>query len=250
MTGHEGIVHSVAFSPDGQRIVSGGADGTIRLWDARTQEPIGPPVAVGSDVNAVAYHPDGRRVVSGDMAGNVRILDPSTGTPGDVIASNQLPVLAVALSADGRRIIASGMQPAIKMWTSKLTHQCGRPPHSAAVTSLAFSPDGKRIASSSQDGTVRIWNADNQRSGGHQVVGPGRQWRNAVRQERRDRARQPSHGAATTTARARSSTPIAVNRSETDGVTGGINFTNSARRSPDRVGGRRQHRSAVERRHR
>ena len=47
------------------------------------------------------------------------------------------------------------------------------PGHTGPVTSLAFSRDGSRIVSSSLDGTVRMWNADNHRSGGHEVVGPG-----------------------------------------------------------------------------
>ena len=57
---------SVAFSPDGQRIVSGSADTTVRLWDAATGQPIGDPLTGHTDaVDSVAFSPDGKRIVSG-----------------------------------------------------------------------------------------------------------------------------------------------------------------------------------------
>ena len=62
MTGHQDArVFSVAFSPDGKRIVSGGGDNTVRLWDAATGQPIGDPLTGHQDVVvSVAFSPDGR----------------------------------------------------------------------------------------------------------------------------------------------------------------------------------------------
>ncbi|MFZ9739306.1 MAG: WD40 repeat domain-containing protein [Prochlorotrichaceae cyanobacterium] len=58
--GHSGSVYSVAFSPDGQTIVSGSADGTIRLWDLQGN-PIGEPFQGHSHyVRSVAFSPDGQ----------------------------------------------------------------------------------------------------------------------------------------------------------------------------------------------
>ena len=65
---------SVAFSPDGTRIVSGSADNTVRLWNADTGQPIGQPITGHTDtVYSVAFSPDGNTVVSGSLDKTMRL---------------------------------------------------------------------------------------------------------------------------------------------------------------------------------
>ena len=64
--GHSDPVRSVSFSPDGRRVVSGGDDQTVRLWDVQTGEAIGEPWQKHSgSVSDVTFSPDGKQVVSG-----------------------------------------------------------------------------------------------------------------------------------------------------------------------------------------
>ncbi|MBQ2787165.1 MAG: PD40 domain-containing protein [Bacteroidaceae bacterium] len=76
LTGHTDCVESVAFSPDGKRIVSGSIDKTIRIWDVATGKQIGEPL-IGHTytVLSVAFSPDGKRIVSGSSDNTIRIWD-------------------------------------------------------------------------------------------------------------------------------------------------------------------------------
>jgi WD40 repeat protein len=102
--GHEGAVRSLAFSPDGKRILSDSEDGTSRLWDTAT----GQQLAVlgtnpGETVAPALFTPDGQWVVAGSEK-EVRLRDGKTGRPLAVIGHHEHPVVGLAVSPDGRRI--------------------------------------------------------------------------------------------------------------------------------------------------
>ena len=75
--GHDGLVFSVAFSPDGRFIVSGSGDGTLKLWDAANGALLKTLKGYDGSVSSVAFSPDGRFIVSGDAA----TVRSSSGTP-------------------------------------------------------------------------------------------------------------------------------------------------------------------------
>ena len=170
-----GIVNSVAVSPDGRRIVSGGADGTVRIWDADTHQQVGAPLTGHTEpVVSVAFSPDGRRIVSGSFDKTVRIWDADTHQQiGAPLTGHTGDVWSVAFSPDGRRIVSGSFDKTVRIWDADTHQQVGDPltGHTEQVGSVAFSPDGRRIVSGSWDGTVRIWDADTGQQVGDPLTG-------------------------------------------------------------------------------
>ena len=164
LTGHTDSVDSVAFSRDGQRIVSGSRDETLRLWDADTGQPIGQPLTGHTwFVSTVAFSPDGQRIVSGSYDKTVRVWDADTGQQiGQPLSGHTSQVSSVAFSPDGQRIVSGSFDYTVRVWDADTGQQIGQPltGHTAQVYGVAFSPDGRRIVSGSEDKTLRLWNAD------------------------------------------------------------------------------------------
>ncbi|KIN96361.1 hypothetical protein M404DRAFT_82641, partial [Pisolithus tinctorius Marx 270] len=122
LQGHSDEVRSVAFSPDGKRIVSGLLDNTVRVWDAERGVQISSPLEGHTwSVTSVAFSPDRKRI----------------------------------------RIVSGSEDNTVRVWDAERGMQIGSPleGHTEPVDSVAFSPDGKRMVSGSWDKTVRVWDA-------------------------------------------------------------------------------------------
>jgi WD40 repeat protein len=147
---------AVAFSSDGNRLVTGRIDGAIQLWDTHTGEQIGQALTgqTGKSTDVV-FSPDGGQLASTSLDGTLRLWNANLGQP----LSGTVPELVkVAISPDGRRVGAYA-NPAIEQWDAR-TGQALPDLTAPAVGFSAFTYiDGARTATVTSDGTIQVWNS-------------------------------------------------------------------------------------------
>ncbi|WP_422930010.1 protein kinase domain-containing protein [Singulisphaera sp. PoT] len=150
----------VAFSPNGEVVATGGADRTVRFWDARDAEPLGEPIEHSGSVDSLAFSPDGKAVVSGLDGGSAQVWSLATRRPVGPAMPHPGAVSALAFSPDGKTVVSGCEDGMVRIWDPSSGTQVVPPlPHQAWVFAVAFSPDGKSVLSGSRDKTVRIWHA-------------------------------------------------------------------------------------------
>src|SRR3989338_6059898 len=105
--GHKKVIRSLSFSPDGNIIVSGGLDRTIKLWDAHKMSLLTTLSGHTGSVNSIAISPDGGLLASGGDDKIVRLWDIKKRSSIAALSGHNGSVFSVAFSPDGG-LLASG----------------------------------------------------------------------------------------------------------------------------------------------
>jgi WD40 repeat protein len=161
LTGHTGAVNSIDFGGSAGAFVSGGADGTVRLWNVDAGKPT-VPVFVGhiGPVDSVAMSADGHVVVSGGEDGSVRLWRRGSLTESRVLfrTPDGRPVLGVDVSPTGDLVAIGGADGVVRLADVRRNslYETVGTRNKGPVTQVAFDPDGRMLASVDTDGVVQL----------------------------------------------------------------------------------------------
>jgi serine/threonine protein kinase len=158
--GHSDTVKSIAISPDGQTLVSGSYDKTIKLWDLGTGKLLHTLTEHTQRVTCIAISPDGQILATGSYDRTIKLWALGTGELLGTLTGHLQRIRHIAFSPNGQTLISIALQ--IKLWavrTGKLLRTLTG--HSDSARLATFSPDGQTCVIGSLDGMIELWNPHN-----------------------------------------------------------------------------------------
>ncbi|HEV2666644.1 MAG TPA: AAA-like domain-containing protein, partial [Blastocatellia bacterium] len=151
---------TVAFFPDNRRLVTGGDDRVVRVWDIVTGQQLMALSGHSDDINSVAVSPDGRTLASASYDKTAKIWSAATGQELGALKKHSAVVDSVIFSPDGRKLATVGQDKTVRLWDVGSGRELFTLAHPERVKSAAFSPNGKIVATGSDDTVLRLWDVD------------------------------------------------------------------------------------------
>jgi WD40 repeat protein len=164
ITGHKDAIYSMALSPDGKVLATGGYDQKIKLWDVATGKELKTLSGHNGCVYDLAFRPDGRILASAAADRTVKLWDAVTGERRDTLSQSLKEVYAVTFTPDGKHLLAGGADNRLRVWEISTNAVENSNPlltslfaHEGAILRLFMAKDGKTMVSCADDRTVKVW---------------------------------------------------------------------------------------------
>jgi WD40 repeat protein len=164
--GPKSPIASLAFSPDGKRLVSGGGylrKGEVKVWDVAGRKEILSFDRHSASVFAVACSPDGKRIATGGYDHMIYLWDAETGGILFTLGGHRSAISCLAFSHDPKHplLASASWDQSAKVWdvgTGQEMYTLRG--HDQLGTSVAFDREDQRLVTTSRDRTVKVWSAD------------------------------------------------------------------------------------------
>src|SRR4051794_1143694 len=158
LEGHQDVVKSVTFDPQGETLASGSYDKTVTIWEARNGKLLRTLEGHQAWGRSVAFDPQGGTLASASTDKTVKLWEARNGKLLRTLEGHQDAVNCVAFDPQGETLASGSDDKTVKIWearSGKLLRTLED--HQGWVRSVAFDPQSGALASASDDETVKVW---------------------------------------------------------------------------------------------
>ncbi len=161
-----GMVKSVEFSPQGDRVVTSedGYDTRAFLGDVTSGRLLATFTGHTKQVRSAVFSPDGKQVVTASDDKTARVWDAGSGHVLAILTGHTKQVRSAVFSPDGRRVVTASDDKTARIWDARSGQLLSTfEGHTNRVQSAVFSPDGRRVLTAGDDKTARVWDSESGR---------------------------------------------------------------------------------------
>jgi WD40 repeat protein len=157
--GHAGAINALAISPNGQTLVSGSDDKTLKIWNLRTLQLLYSSPPSQTAFTSLAISADENTIVAGSQGGTVRIWNLQTRElVGNPTKLHEGSINCVAINPDCQTVVTCGSDRTLKvidLFTKEIIHNL--PAGTTPIKAISISPDKQTLVTASEAGTIKSW---------------------------------------------------------------------------------------------